>query len=154
MRQSVQRLHQRATPSFVGYGRPPILMNLLFVALLSLGNPFACLLHCWYHQHVASPHAPDTDQPAVSQPHHSRSHTVNVDETESTKQTPSTANSSPTLSCSPIHHTASALTIAVLLSPLWIIIPFRPGVSLARQQLFLRLVTRPPPLQPPRLHHA
>lgn len=148
------RLCQRATSDSAVCGCPPILTSLLLVALLGLGNPFACLLHCWYHQQGASSHAPDADQSTVSQPHHRTSHTVSLDQTEAAEQTPATEPSSPTLSCSPIHHTASALTIAVFLSPLWILIPFRPGISLMRPPLFLRLVTRAPPLQPPRPHHA
>ena len=151
MQQSIEIRHRQTTRGCAVFCRPPMLISLWLIALLGLGNPLACLLHCWHQQDVMAAHAISADQAAVSQPHHGASHTLSHEQTATTDQTPPTANSSPILSCSFTHQTVSALTIAVFLSLLWLVISFSPGILLMQPQLVLRLVTPLPLRRPPRL---
>jgi len=150
MGQSIERLRQRATTGFVVCGRPPMMISVWLVALLGLGNPFACLFHCWYQPHVSASLV-SVVQPVVVQSHHGAAHGSSHGQTAITDPAPTTANSSPVFSCSSIHETIPVLTIAVILSLLWVRVPFTPGIPLIQPHFSLRLVTFPPPYPPPRL---
>lgn len=150
MGQSIERLRQRTTTGFVVCGRPSMLISVWLVVLIGLGNPFACLFHCWYQPHVsASPVS--VVQPVMVQSHHGAAHGSNHGQTAITNPAPTTANSSPVFSCSSVHETIPVLTIAVILSLLEVTVPFTPGSPVLSPQTALRLVTFPPPYPPPRL---
>lgn len=144
-----QRRQQAATHCAVH--RPPLWISVWLVALVALGNPFACLLHCWYHTHDTATTVHLAVQPAVAQAHHGATHHNNHGQTTVTDQAPTKNDSSPAVPCSLTHETLSTLTIAVLVSLPRLVIPFGARVTLTVPQPLLRLHTFPPPSPPPRL---
>lgn len=130
--------------------RSSLWISLWLVACLSVGNPLACLLHCWYHTSTVASPASEAVQPVATQPHHGAAHGNDHGQTRSTDQAPTTTDSSLLSSCLRSHQMLSAVTMAVLLSLLWVVIPFNPGIPLRLPRLSLRLVIFPPPHRPPR----
>lgn len=129
---------------------PSMLINLWLVAFLSLGNPFACLLHCWYHLHATASPTSDAVQSAATQSHHGAAHNSTHEQSTSTNQAPTPDESSAPFSCSLSPQSLSALTIAVLLALIALVIPLGPAAILTEPRLLLRFVTYPPPYPPPR----
>jgi hypothetical protein len=149
MKQTRKTQNQQSTIGRV-VCRPSLLISVWLVALVALGNPFACLFHCWYHLHDAATPVTVATQPAAAPAHHGQAHGNNHAQTAIPEQAPTTDNSSSAFTCALIHGTLSALTMAVLLSLLWLVIPFNPGIPLRLPRLSLRLVIFPPPHRPPR----
>lgn len=129
---------------------PSMLISLWLVALLSLGNPLACLLHCWSQAHASASPTHGAVQSDTTQSHHGTAHSSTHEQPPATDQAPLPIESSPTFSCTPNHQSVSALTIAVLLALIWLVIPLGPGTRLTEPRLLLRFVTYPPPYPPPR----
>jgi hypothetical protein len=146
-------LREQREPQAIGglaVRRSPLWISLWLVACLSVGNPLACLLHCWYHTSpVASP-VSEAVQPVATQPHHGAAHGNAHGQNRSTDQAPTPVESSAPFSCSLNHQSISALTIAVLLALLGLVITLGPGLFVTEPGLLLRFVAYPPPSPPPR----